>query len=47
MSSFHMLGIEPDILDFKFEDDPTFSIRRNKKVHKKIGFHAKKIDSDN
>ena len=26
ISSFHMLGNEPEILDFKFEDDPTLSL---------------------
>ena len=31
MSSFHMLGIAPDIIDYKFEDDPTLSLWTNKK----------------
>ena len=26
ISSFHMLGNEPEILDFKFEDDPTLNL---------------------
>ena len=29
-----MLGIEPEILDFKFEDDPTLCLRTNQKVLK-------------
>ena len=41
MSSFHMLGIEPEILDFKFEDDPTLSLWTNQKV-RETGFAPKK-----
>ena len=37
MWSFHMLGNEPEILDFKFEDDPTLSLWTNQKVQKTDG----------
>ena len=36
-----MLGIEPDILDFKLDDDPTLSLSTNQKVRKN-GVRAKK-----
>ena len=34
ISSFHMLGNESKILDFRFEDDPTLSLWTNRKVGK-------------
>ena len=34
---FHMLGNEPEILDFKFEDDTTLSLWTNQKI-RKTGF---------